>query len=416
LAGALDFGVIETAPENRDQLEIAIPGFPTTEITHPNIRFQQKNNLPDEMKRTDSVPISYEKKADGTYKPKVSAVKNEREWSLNQLSTRENPLVVFTLISQAVVGAFITLFVGPVFGLETLSPSAHPVAWPVMLFGLIALQTLALILSTLHLGRPHRFYRAFNNLRYSPVSREVAGIAVFYNFLGAFTLMTGLPMLFEWLPQDILGFLISVSGWGATISGITAIYFMHSIYRIPARPFWDHWQTLSSFYGNVLTLGPLCVLIVYAIVQHISGAAWGDAIQALALLLVAGIMIESIGLCFHASDLMLSGGEGAASYHEQTTKFGNVYMFRNVGLILGLFLAAILGASGLEGIMSIGLWSITAIIITTIAVISRTLFYALVIPTTMPGAFFWKNKSFEDHARETGLAKMPQVGVLADTH
>jgi hypothetical protein len=27
--------------------------------------------------------------------------------------------------------------------------------------------------------RPHRFYRAFNNLRYSPVSREVVGIAAF---------------------------------------------------------------------------------------------------------------------------------------------------------------------------------------------------------------------------------------------
>jgi len=39
-----------------------------------------------------------------------------------------------------------------------------------------------------------------------------------------------------------------------------------------------------------------------------------------------------------------------------------------------------------------------------------------VIPTTMPGAFFWRNKGFEEHARKTGLAKMPQVGVLPDVH
>jgi len=39
-----------------------------------------------------------------------------------------------------------------------------------------------------------------------------------------------------------------------------------------------------------------------------------------------------------------------------------------------------------------------------------------VIPTTMPGAFFWRNKGFEDHARATGLARMPQVGVLPDPH
>ena len=44
------------------------------------------------------------------------------------------------------------------------------------------------------------------------------------------------------------------------------------------------------------------------------------------------------------------------------------------------------------------------------------LFYVLVIPTTMPGAFFWRNKGFEEHARETGLANMPQVGVLPNAH
>ena len=48
--------------------------------------------------------------------------------------------------------------------------------------------------------------------------------------------------------------------------------------------------------------------------------------------------------------------------------------------------------------------------------IGRALFYVLVIPTTMPGAFFWKNKGFEEHARDIGLANMPQVGVVPDTH
>jgi len=38
----------------------------------------------------------------------------------------------------------------------------------------------------------------------------------------------------------------------------------------------------------------------------------------------------------------------------------------------------------------------------------------LVIPTTMPGAFFWRNKGFVEHARETGLAEMQQVGVIPE--
>jgi hypothetical protein len=34
----------------------------------------------------------------------------------------------------------------------------------------------------------------------------------------------------------------------------------------------------------------------------------------------------------------------------------------------------------------------------------------------MPGAFFWKNKGFEQHARDIGLAAMPQVGVVRLNH
>jgi hypothetical protein len=44
------------------------------------------------------------------------------------------------------------------------------------------------------------------------------------------------------------------------------------------------------------------------------------------------------------------------------------------------------------------------------------LFYVLVIPTTMPGAFFWKNKGFEAHAKDIGLADLPQVGIIPDGH
>ena len=68
------------------------------------------------------------------------------------------------------------------------------------------------------------------------------------------------------------------------------------------------------------------------------------------------------------------------------------------------------GALGLLG------WGVAAAATLTAALIGRALFYVLVIPTTMPGAFFWRNKGFEAHARETGLAHWPQVGVAPDGH
>jgi hypothetical protein len=48
----------------------------------------------------------------------------------------------------------------------------------------------------------------------------------------------------------------------------------------------------------------------------------------------------------------------------------------------------------------------------TIHFTSRSLFFVLVIATTRPGAFFWKNEGFDDHARATDLADAPQHGVV----
>ena len=69
-----------------------------------------------------------------------------------------------------------------------------------------------------------------------------------------------------------------------------------------------------------------------------------------------------------------------------------------------------------DSAMALGVWALLMVSVLVVALVSRSLFYVLVVPTTMPGAFFWKNKGFEEHARESGLAEMPQVGVIPDAH
>jgi DMSO reductase iron-sulfur subunit len=418
LAGALDFGIIETTPENRAQRETRIPGFPTPDITHPNIRFQQMRSLPRELRRPDSMPLRYVRDAHGAggmHNPMVAEGDRARGFGLDKLGTRENPLVVFTLVSQAVVGAFLLLFLAPYFGAPLLAPDTHPIAWPALLFGLIGVETLALVLSTLHLGRPHRFYRAFNNLRWSPVSREVAGIAVFYNLLGAYALLTGVPVLTGWLAPDTLAMLARGVGWAAAVSGVAALWFMHRIYRIPARPFWNHWQVLTSFYGSMLALGALTMAAVAGALAVSSGEAVGVSAY-LAWPMAAGLTLEALGLVFHARDLKRAGGEGAASHYVQTTTFGYTYVARNVALGVATIAAFGLAISGIGGAVGLTLWIPVALLTIASSVAGRMLFYALVIPTTMPGAFFWRNRGFEEHARSAGLAAMPQAGVIADTH
>jgi len=418
LAGALDFGIIETRPENRVQAEVRIPGFPTPEITHPNIRFQQVKSLPREMSRPDSMPIRYvraEQGAGGAHAPQVDDDGRSRGWGLKKLSTRENPLVIFTLATQAVIGAFALLFLAPYFGVELISATKNPIAYPAFLFGLIGIETFALVLSTMHLGRPHRFYRAFNNLRWSPVSREVAGVAVFYNLLGAYTLLTAVPILTNLLPAGLVKSLIPVVGGLAVLSGIAALWFMHGIYRIPARPFWNHWQVLTSFYGSMLALGALMLVAVQAAVAAGAGVSFKVPTY-LALPVLAGLLIELLGLLFHARDLKAKGAEGAVSHYEQTTTFAWSYCSRNLALVGAAVLVALLAVASPSGAAAWTGWGIALLTIVAAAAVGRMLFYALVIPTTMPGAFFWRNRGFEEHARETGLAAMPQVGVVMGGH
>jgi len=417
LGGALDFGIIESAPENRDQAKIQIPGFPSPEITHPNIRFQQNKTLPREMTRPDTMPIRYQRdeQGPGEYKVKAALSKKPRQWNLKKLRSREDPLVVFTLITQAVIGAFIALFLAPYFGFTSLL-EANPTSYSVLLFSLLAIQTYGLFTSTMHLGKPHRFYRAFNNLRYSPVSREVAAVAVFYNFLLGYALLHTFSAYLAWLPSGLVEGIISICGWGAVAMGPVVLFAMHNIYRIRARPFWNHWQVLTAFYGNMLTLGALVVAVTYTAILTVQGQSYADLLQILIWPLLAGLCIEGVGLIAHARFLKQQGGEAAAAMQEQTTTFGKTYIARNIGMGVGFFMVLYFVLMGTEGINGLILLSIAALVIVASALVGRALFYVLVIPTTMPGAFFWRNKGFEQHARETGLADMPQVGVISSVH
>lgn len=430
LGGALDFGVIETRPENREQLETTIPGFPDTSITQPNIRFQQTRSLPRELKRTDSTPLRYLREqpnsrpepgikgtGQGAYRSApLSGAERPAQWGLRKLRSREDPLVAFTLITQAVVGAFAVLFLGPVLGLSGVSAAAHPLAYPLALFALIGLQTFALVISTLHLGRPHRFYRAFNNLKYSPVSREVAAVAVFYNLLGVYAVLSGVPQLFTWLPPGLVGFVRETSGWLALVTGPVSLYFMHRIYRIPARPYWNHWQVLTSFYGSMLILGPVLAGLYFVPLELSQGGDAFTLLRALALPLVFGIALSGFGLYRHAAYLKHGAGEGRAAWMEQITRFGRSYLARNVALFFNAVLILGAVATGVSGVWGLALWTLIGLSLVAAEVIGRALFYVLVIPTTMPGAFFWKNPAFQEQARDSGLADLPQVGVQVQEH
>ncbi|MEE9342320.1 MAG: DmsC/YnfH family molybdoenzyme membrane anchor subunit [Gammaproteobacteria bacterium] len=407
LGNALDFGVIENIPEGRTQAKTTIPGFPDTDITHPNIRFQQTVTTAREMKRVDSMALKYHRNdEEGRFTSVLDKKHGEkRHWGMEKLlASHENAHAIFTLSTQAVMGAFLILVVGNLAGLPVPEFKQSSGFIPLLML-MVVLMGFGLFKLTMHLGKPHRFYRGFNNLRLSPVSREIAGVSAFFTGLMGYSFFS----LFDFTVTRLLANCFAFIGLAGVAAGS---YFMYKLYRIPARPFWDHWQTATAFYGNMISLGSLLTGLFAAIFMQNPG----NLVAKLAVLLTIGLVIEIIGHFFHAKDLQQGEGEGASSYYEQTTSFGHTWLLRNVLLGVNLLLAISIAYSGLPDFVGIfaGVMLVPSMLVMTY--LGRILFYALVIPTTMPGAFFWKNKGFVEHARESGLAKMQQLGVVYERH
>jgi len=428
LGNALNFGVVENTPDNREQIKTTIPGFPDPIITNPNIRFQQTKSMPNEMSRTDTMPIKYHKQEDGSFRSVVDEKEGKKKsWNLARLSSRENPLVIFTLFTQASMGGFILLYLGSLLGVESLVAVKNSVIYLPLLMVLAGLQAVGLLLSTMHLGKPMRFYRGFNNLRYSPVSREALGVALFFTGLAAFTglelVVFGLEF-FSLLPAEavvaLTADLIVPVQHGAAVfaitTGLIGLYWMYRSYRIPARPFWDHSQVATTFFGTLFSLGSLVLAVLAVPTLALTGEDTSQLLQITAGLAALGLIAEGLGLMVHAKYLNTEDGEGAAAHYVQQTTFGKSYVMRNILMAASAMLMAIVALFLSDTAVGLVVAAIAAPAMVVSLLVGRCLFYILVIPTTMPGAFFWKNKGFEEHARDVGLADMPQVGVVPACH
>jgi len=437
VGNALDFGVIESTPENRQQCKTSIPGFPDPSITQPNIRFQQIKELPTEMTRTDSMPVKYHKDKAGNYKPVVDQKAGKaKHLNFARLNSRENPLVLFTLFAQAAYGVLLIPFLAAMLGIDALEQFvASDMFLPLTVLSLV-MTSFALLMSVSHLGKPMRFYRGFNNLRYSPMAREGLGLALFSAGCGL-TALFSLPsneymvaVINSTLSIDIvsindefpLNVMVKVAGYFALFAGFVGLFYMNKCYQIKARPFWHHWQTASSFIGNSLSIGALIsgtVVITTLLQQQQANEVITQASIIFAFVFTLGLIIEAIGLIAHNHDFNRCENEGGAAHYVQCTTFGKTYLLRNYLLGLNIITASTLLTIQLLGYDSLNLlfaWFALGILNCFTAAIGRALFYILVIPTTMPGAFFWKNKGFEQHARDTGLADNPATGVAPLAH
>lgn len=158
---------------------------------------------------------------------------------------RELSLVAFTVLSQTAAGvalgaAVLRLWAGAVAGRPDLDP---------LLMSLTAgLMAAAILVSTLHLGRPRNAVRSLSNLRSSWLSREILlAIAL----LGAAAV--------AWWPGAPAG-AAAVRAWAAWLVvplAVTYLFGMARVYMQRTVPTWNNRRTPLAFAATAVVLGGL---------------------------------------------------------------------------------------------------------------------------------------------------------------
>ena len=295
------------------------------------------------------------------------------------MATRDWALVAFTLLTQAAVGAFLTLQVlqalqlraarRPAYGGSSAAGGAQGAgsrAGRVQAGGsggagavqagdggpggrlaggegrgtLMAHATVLAVLSTglfaalFHLSTPLQAARAVVNFSSSWLSREIVFGSLFAGLL-AVLLAT------EW--RAARSGEVSAAGpwlpWLAAAAGLAFLYCQTAIYLLPAQPAWDSLATPAAFGGSALRLGIAGVAaglvaagMPAAAESDRRGPFGGSSWRTLRGLAVAGIVVlaaELVVTPVHLLSLAADGSAAAAASAERLTgDYGGVLLLR----------------------------------------------------------------------------------------
>ncbi|UEA16343.1 dimethyl sulfoxide reductase anchor subunit [Pasteurella canis] len=155
----------------------------------------------------------------------------------------ELPLVIFTVLAQSVVGAFL-LFSMVFFATQDIHYRRYIHK---ALFVLLVLLGIGFIASIAHLGSPLRAFNSLNRVGESMLSNEIATGVLFFTLVGVYWMLAVLDKL----PSALGGFLLVL----ASAAGIIFMYMMNQVYHIATVPTWNTSFTTWNFYLTVILGG-----------------------------------------------------------------------------------------------------------------------------------------------------------------
>ncbi|MGG5215412.1 MULTISPECIES: dimethyl sulfoxide reductase anchor subunit family protein [Rahnella] len=230
----------------------------------------------------------------------------------------EWPLMVFTVLGQCVVGAFIVLAIA----LLTQRSKEDVRRIHLSMFFLWALMAIAFIASVLHLGSPLRAFNSLNRLGASPLSNEIGSGSFFFALGGIYWLLA----MVNKMPRVLGKIWLIVT----MLAGIGFVYAMCRVYEIDTVPTWDNAYTFFHFGLTVLIGGPV---LGYLLLRgaNISGCG----LRLLPVISLAALVVSMAVVMLQSASLAgINSSVQAAS--ALIPQYGSLSVWRLVLVILGL--------------------------------------------------------------------------------
>ncbi len=219
---AIAIRVIDKAAAIEDaQGDAFLPGVPSPGITVPTTRYQTTDVFPRNMLPADFYAV--------------------------RPGHRHLPLVIMLVLTQLSVGAFCFNQLLPMW----LGEASLAVLRPFHGVLVLGLGLLAMLASTVHLGRPQYAWRAFIGLRTSWLSREIIAFA-------AFALLATLYAAALYASQDAAG--LEALGYATAGVGMAAVACSVMLYHVTQRKWWSGGRTGFKFALTGAGLGWATVL------------------------------------------------------------------------------------------------------------------------------------------------------------
>lgn len=173
------------------------------------------------------------------------------------MNTHELPMILFTVLSQMSVGAFVALGVVQILAvgryprsvIDRLADPALLAIGPTLVLGLIA--------SMFHMNDIANTFNVFRNIGTSWLSREIV-------FGVAFAVLGVLFFIMQWRKIASPGIRQALAALTALV-GLGLVWCQSMIYySLVTVPAWHHWATPLRFFATTILLGSLAIGVAMA--------------------------------------------------------------------------------------------------------------------------------------------------------